>query len=94
MTWQIAAGVVGLLVAAFAVVWYKLRAQSNDTALAQNAAAQAEAAHQLAESQLKAKNEADRKALEDEANRVLATPDAKDRERAALDLLARIRGVR
>lgn len=93
MTWQIAAGVIVVLLVAGAAVWYKLRAQSNDTALAENAAAQANAAHDAAEKQLAEKNEQEREALDAQVTQILAVPDPKQREQEGLDLLARFRGL-
>lgn len=92
--WQIAVGVLGLLLVAGVIVWYKLRTQTNDTALAENAATQANAARGLAEKQLAQKNEQEREALDEQVTQILAVPDKEQREQEALDLLARFRGLR
>lgn len=93
MSWQVAAGAIGLLIAAGVVVWYKLKNTTDDVALARSATGQATAAHDLADRQLRAKDEKDRKALDEETKRVLAISDGAERQRAALELLARVRGV-
>lgn len=94
MSWQLIIGVLGVLLAAGAVVWYKLRTQTNDTALAENAATQANAAHDAAEKQLAEKNEQEREALNAQVTEILAVTNQAEREREALDLLARFRGLR
>jgi type II secretory pathway pseudopilin PulG len=93
VSWGVIAGVIGLLLAAAAVVWYKIKSQSNDASLAQNAADQANAAHDVAEKQLAAKNDEDRKALNDQIAQIHEIKDVDVRQRAALELLRRVRGV-
>lgn len=93
MTWQVAAGVIGLLLVAGFAAWYKLKDTSSDAVLAKNAADQAGAAQVLAEKQLQAKNESDRKALNEQVTRILSIQDKDAKQRAALELLARVRGI-
>ncbi len=94
MSWQTVAAALGLLLAAGVVVWYKIRTTSNDEALANDAADQAKKAHDLAEAQLKAKEDIERQTLQNEADKINAQPKGDAKTASALDLLAKFRGLR
>lgn len=87
-------GVVGMLAAVGAFVWYKLHAFPVDASqLASEQARQSAVKLETLQTQLSAKNEQERAELGTEVKNVLAMEDKDAKQKAALELLARIRGV-
>lgn len=87
--WEVA-GVLGILLAAAAAVWYKYKAGAAD-----DAAAQVEADKRAAQDEVAAARDgAARTNLQEEARKVLEVKNEEIRKRLALDLLARFRGTR
>lgn len=86
-------GVVGLLLAAAGVVWYKLKADSANLGAQSAQLAEDAAKRTQLETQAATARQTERENLQHEAGTILANPDAGTRTQLALDLLARVRGV-
>lgn len=90
-------GVVGILAAAAGVVWYKIRQASDaegSLTLADDARERAEASQAVAEKQIAAKNEEQRKELNASIATAKEIKDPEVRRRALLNALRSVRGVR
>lgn len=90
------AGVVGLLLAVGAAVWYKYRADSSSAVsdVAQANSALEEQKRLAQEAQAAAKTASERAQLDAEIASIQGEKDDQVRTQRALELLARIRGVR
>lgn len=96
MQWQVVLGVAGLLIAFGLFVWYKFEQGLKVKAqLVQAEVAKGDALEvaKKAEAQIVAKNEQERQALNEEITNVMGIDDVAVRQRMALDLLFRLRGV-
>lgn len=93
--WEVIVGVAGSILAVLALVWYKYKT-GQDTISAQSEAAGVEQLKRAAQEKLAAdKTAAERKDLQNEVAAILGRDKAdKQREAAALELLAKFRGVR
>lgn len=97
MSWYGVLGVVGVLVAAALAVWYKVKRVSSLEAFAnlqEQALAQMTQEQQAATAQITAKNDEQRKALNDAITEARKIADDEVRRRSLLDILAKQRGVR
>lgn len=95
MSWGSILGVIGLILAGVAAVWYKYRAQSSamDAWLAEQAKSQANEAQELAEKQLADAAARERQTLEDELKQVKEIEDPDVRRGRLLSILVRLRGA-
>jgi len=94
--WQVYAAVSAAILGVLGYLWYKLKvgavaetdAQLRDAEIARQAETQ-----KALESALAARAKEEAKELQDEASKILANPDLDAKRRAALELLAKLRGV-
>lgn len=94
--WPAIIGVGGAAIALGLFVWYKIKsAVSTESAAAVKSQEAKELADKAAvlQDQIQAKNDQERVQLENEVTKVLAIGEEEAKRRAALDLLARLRGV-
>lgn len=97
MSWYSVLGVVGVLAAAALAVWYKVKQVSSLEAsadLQEQARVQMAQEQQAATAQIAAKNDEQRKVLNDAIIEARKITDDEVRRHALLDILAKQRGVR
>jgi hypothetical protein len=87
------AAIVVAIVGVIGYLWYKVKTSPSDVELL-TARVELEAKTRKAlEAQMAAKANEEAKELRDEASKILAISVAEDKRRAALELLAKLRGV-
>jgi Flp pilus assembly protein TadB len=91
MSWQVVAGVLGILIAAAVAAWYKAK-DDTGTNLSEAARASSDAALAHAEAEIAQKNDETRRDLNDQIDTARKIADDEARRRALLTILVKLRG--
>jgi predicted nucleic acid-binding Zn-ribbon protein len=91
MSWQVVAGVLGILIAAVVAAWYKAKTDAG-TNLSEAARASSDAALAHAEAEIAQKNAETRRDLNDQIDAAKKIADDEARRRALLTILVKLRG--
>lgn len=94
--WQVYAGVSAAILGVLGYLWYKLKtgaSAESDAALRDSQIAEDAKRQKALEAQVATKAKEEAKELADEADKILTIEDPAVKRRAALDALAKLRGV-